>query len=152
LFLCDATPSDPLFSYCLPDSPAWRQESASVDADVILVSHTHLPFVKRLGTRTVVNPGSLGQPKDGGPEASYAVWQDGAVTLRKVTYPVDRTVAKLKELPLPAGIAVALKHLLRTGHLRRPEMFDNGALTAQFASRDNLRGTAVESARNRRVA
>jgi putative phosphoesterase len=115
LFLCHATPSDPLFAYCPPDSPAWRHESASVDADIILVGHTHLPFVKRFGTRTVVNPGSLGQPKDGGPEASYAVWEDGAVTLRKVAYPVDRTVAKMKELALPAGIAVDLEHLLRTG-------------------------------------
>ena len=68
-----------------------------------------------IGTRTVVYPGSLGQPKDGGPDASYAVWQDGAVTLRTVAYPVDRTVAKVNALPLPAGIAVALEHLLRTG-------------------------------------
>ena len=98
-----------------PDSPAWTQESASVDADIILVGHTHLPFVKRFGARTVVNPGSLGQPKDGGPDASYAVWQDGEVMLRKVAYPVDRTVAKIKELPLPTGIAIALEHLLRTG-------------------------------------
>jgi protein phosphatase len=101
-FLCHATPSDPLFAYCPPESPAWSQECASVDADIILVGHTHLPFVKRFGTRTVVNPGSLGQPKDGGPDASYAVWQDGEVTLRKVPYPVDRTVAKIRELPLPA--------------------------------------------------
>lgn len=114
-FLCHATPSDPLFAYCAPDSRAWAQECATVDADIILVGHTHLPFVKRVGTRTVVNPGSLGQPKDGGPDASYAVWQDGEVTLRKVSYPVDRTVAKIKALPVPAGIAVALEQLLRTG-------------------------------------
>jgi putative phosphoesterase len=113
--LCHATPSDPLFAYCPPGSPAWADESAAVDADIILVGHTHLPFVKRFGTRTVVNPGSLGQPKDGRPDASYAVWQDGEVTLRKVPYPVDRTVAKIKELPLPAAIAAALEHLLRTG-------------------------------------
>jgi diadenosine tetraphosphatase ApaH/serine/threonine PP2A family protein phosphatase len=113
--LCHATPSDPLFAYCPPDSPAWSHESASVDADIILVGHTHLPFIKRFGTRTVVNPGSLGQPKDGGPDASYAIWQDGDVTLRKVAYPVDRTIAKINELPLPAGIAVTLEHLLRTG-------------------------------------
>src|SRR4030095_14734147 len=58
LFLCHATPSDPLFAYCPPDSPALRQESASVHANLILVGHTHLPFVKRFWTRTVVNPGS----------------------------------------------------------------------------------------------
>jgi protein phosphatase len=90
-------------------------EIAAVDADVILVGHTHLPFVRRIGNRTVVNPGSLGQPKDGGPDASYAVWQDGEFTLRKMKYPVDRTVAKIADLPLPTEIAAALRHLLETG-------------------------------------
>src|ERR1700686_3992548 len=98
-FLCHATPSDPLFAYCPPDSPAWSQECASVDTDIILVGHTHLPFTRTFDGRTVVNPGSLGQPKDGRPEASYAVWQDGEMTLCKVRYPVERTVAKIKELP-----------------------------------------------------
>lgn len=113
--LCHATPTDPLFAYCPPDSPAWVDEAAGVDADVLLVGHTHLPFVRRVGTRTVVNPGSLGQPKDGGPEASYAVWQDGTFTLRKAKYPVDRTVAKIAELPLSSEIAAALGRLLETG-------------------------------------
>jgi len=115
-FLCHATPSDPLFAYCPPESPAWAAESATVDADIILVGHTHLPFNKRFGPRMVVNPGSLGQPKDGGPEASYAVWQDGEVTLRKVRYQVERTIAKIAALPLPIEIAAALRHLLETGN------------------------------------
>jgi putative phosphoesterase len=114
-FLCHATPSDPLFAYCPPDSRAWVDEIAAVDADVILVGHTHLPFVRRIGNRTVVNPGSLGQPKDGGPDASYAVWQDGEFTLRKMKYPVDRTVAKIADLTLPSEITAALRHLLETG-------------------------------------
>jgi protein phosphatase len=62
-----------------------------------------------------VNPGSVGQPKDGAPDASYAVWEDGEITLRKVRYPVERTVAKIDELPLSAAIAQALRHVLETG-------------------------------------
>ena len=42
-FLCHATPMDPLLAYCPPGSPSWIDEAASVDADVILVGHTHLP-------------------------------------------------------------------------------------------------------------
>jgi protein phosphatase len=114
-FLCHATPSDPLFMYCPPESPAWATESAAVDAEIILVGHTHLPFVKQFGTRTVVNPGSLGQPKVGGPDASYAVWQDGEVTLRKVVYPVEQTVAKIAALPLPREVIASLCHVLETG-------------------------------------
>jgi protein phosphatase len=114
-FLCHATPSDPLFAYCPPDSPSWSQEASAIDADVILVGHTHLPFIRKVGHQTVLNPGSLGQPKDGGPDASYAVWQDGVLSLRKVKYPVERTIAKLDHLALPAEIATALKRLLETG-------------------------------------
>jgi predicted phosphodiesterase len=114
-FLCHATPSDPLFAYCPPDSPTWADECAAVNADVILVGHTHLPFIRQFGTRTVVNPGSLGQPKDGGPDGSYAVWEDGQFTLRKVRYPVERTVAKIAAQPLPADIVGALSRLLTTG-------------------------------------
>jgi len=126
-FLCHATPSDPLFAYCPPDSADWINESAAVDADLILVGHTHLPFIRRIGHRTVVNPGSLGQPKHGGPDASYAIWQDGDVSLRTVKYPVDRTVAKIEGLPLPPQISAALRQLLETGPL--PEMAENDALT-----------------------
>ena len=111
-FLCHATPTDPLFAYCPPASPAWTAEAASVEADVILVGHTHLPSFREVGHRTVVNPGGLGQPKDGGPDASYAVWEDGQFSLHKVKYPVERTVAKISQLALPADVSAALRPLL----------------------------------------
>jgi protein phosphatase len=82
---------------------------------VVLVGHTHLPFIRTVEHRTILNPGSLGQPKAGGPEASHAVWQDGALTLHKVAYPVECTAAKFDQLGLSAEIAAALKHLLETG-------------------------------------
>lgn len=115
-YLCHATPSDPLFAYCPPESPTWSREAEAVDADVILVGHTHLPFVKQVGSRTIVNPGSLGQPKHGDPRGSYAVWHDGAVTLHTVPYPVERTLEKLRRLPLAADVMDDLAHLLKTGH------------------------------------
>lgn len=115
VFLCHASPSDPLFAYCPPDSPQWTDEVARLDADLILVGHTHLPFIKTVAERQIVNPGSLGQPKHGGPQASYAVWQDGEITLRTVPYLLERTIAKLKRVPLPTDIVDALAHLLQTG-------------------------------------
>jgi diadenosine tetraphosphatase ApaH/serine/threonine PP2A family protein phosphatase len=84
--------------------------------DVILVGHTHVPFVRTVGIRQIVNPGSLGQPKHGGPHASYAEWQDGVISLRTVPYPVERTVGKLRQLPLAADVVEALAHLLQTGN------------------------------------
>ncbi len=112
-----AVPSDPLFGYCPPDSPRWRQEVALVDADILLVGHTHLPFVRQFGEKQVVNPGSLGQPKTGRPAACYAVWDGGAIELRSFEYPFEETIRKIDALPIAAGIRTGLANVLRHGGL-----------------------------------
>lgn len=115
-FLCHATPSDLLYEYRPPDSPLWAlEEESSSGADVILAGHTHLPFCRTFGQRTVVNPGSLGQSKTGYPRARYAVWQDGHFELKGYEYPVDVTVGKILSLLLPEAIKRDLIHVLRTG-------------------------------------
>lgn len=112
-----AAPSDPLFKY-LPHDMAdeeLAEEIAHIEADVILMGHTHRPFVRRVGGKWIVNPGSLGQPKDGDPRAAYAVWGDGEVTLCRCAYPVEETIRQLRSQPLPLGIIESLARVLRTG-------------------------------------
>src|SRR5579872_1315456 len=67
-YLCHAKPSDPLYAYCPEQSEDWIYELDKVQADVLLVGHTHTPFIRSIGNRVVVNPGSLGQPKTGKPD------------------------------------------------------------------------------------
>jgi putative phosphoesterase len=114
-YLCHAVPSDPLFSYCHANAAQWLREVEGVRADFIFVGHTHLPALRTIGACTVVNPGSLGQPKTGSPQACYAVWEDGKVSLRSYGYPVDSAVAKLRALPLDAGLREELAAILQTG-------------------------------------
>ncbi|MFB3778371.1 MAG: metallophosphoesterase [Bryobacteraceae bacterium] len=114
-FLCHATPSDPLFRYLRPESPDWPAELAQADADVLLVGHTHLPFRAVLGGREVVNPGSVGQPKHGSPEACYAVWEDGRFLLRSSTYRADLTARKVSGLPIDKRIGGRLADVLMRG-------------------------------------
>lgn len=114
-FAVHATPSDPLYRYLGPDDPAWQTELPEVAADVTLVGHTHLPFDRLIGGKRVVNPGSVGQPKDGDPRAAYAVIDNGVITLKRAEYPVERTTAALKEQGLPGPVVAALTALLRTG-------------------------------------
>jgi putative phosphoesterase len=118
-FLCHAAPSNPLFQYLPADSPdeVWKEEIKNINADYILLGHTHEPFQKRIGNRWVINPGSVGQPKGDGPLASYAVWQDGEVALKKVPYDVERTIAKIKQTGLAPQIKAGLRHILRFGSL-----------------------------------
>lgn len=119
--LCHAIPSDPLFAYCLPDSDRWEAELGQAHADVLLVGHTHIPFLREFGQRVVVNPGSLGQPKGGSPAARYAVWEtargrDG-IELRSFDYPFERTIAKIDALPIRQEIRNTLAAVLRDGGL-----------------------------------
>ena len=63
--LCHGVPSDPLFTYCLPDSDRWEKELELANADILLVGHTHLPFVRQYwwaGGRESRKPG----PTEGG--------------------------------------------------------------------------------------
>jgi putative phosphoesterase len=65
-------PWAPLEGRIYPDFTDWpRFESSS--EEVILLGHTHYPMLKRLGGKTIVNPGSVGQPRSRSGVAEYAV-------------------------------------------------------------------------------
>jgi len=72
-------------------------------------------MIRRLGRRTVINPGSVGQPRDGDPRASYTVIEDGDVVLKRIAYDVERTIRDFRALPLPAELVDGLASILRTG-------------------------------------
>ena len=80
---------DPLYDYRLTPhaSGEFLDEILSgVEADVLVVGHTHIPFRLKHGDTLIVNPGSVGQPLDGDRRASYAIWDDGRITLSRVEY------------------------------------------------------------------
>ncbi len=113
-----AAPSDPLFKYLPPDSPEreWESEAAFAHhPDVLLLGHTHLPLVKSVDTTTVVNPGSVGQPKGGDPRAAYAVWEDGEISLRQAAYDLWQTADAFTKTDLLPGDVVRLVAILRSG-------------------------------------
>ncbi len=92
--LVHATPHDPLYRAVGPDPTAWPAELDGVDAETVLVGHTHLQFDLALGRHRVINPGSVGLPLDGDPRPAYAVLEGGRITLRRVAYPIDRTIGR----------------------------------------------------------
>lgn len=112
-----ASPLSPLHRY-LPNpltEDALAMEIEKVDADVILMGHTHLPSILHALGKMVINPGSVGQPKQGDPRASYAVWEDGEARLMKTEYPVEETVRQIEAMPLESAIIARLSQILRTG-------------------------------------
>ncbi len=65
--LVHATPRDPLDEFAPPDAEFWARRLADVEADVVCVGHTHQPYVLEVGDKLVINPGSVGLPRDGDP-------------------------------------------------------------------------------------
>lgn len=115
-FLCHAVPTEPLYTYIAPDDARhWERECKFAgQPDFLLVGHTHLPMIKRIGRTTIVNPGSVGQPKNGDPRACYALWRDGEIELRRVIYDVESTVSDLAACATPRT-AQQLAQVLMTG-------------------------------------
>ena len=116
-YLCHATPSDPLYGYCPAESDRWAKEVEAIKVDYLLVGHTHTPFIRQVGSTTVVNPGSLGQPKTGKPDACYAVWYDDHFELKQFSYPYTETLQKLQQLPVSEEVKHDLETVLVSGSL-----------------------------------
>ncbi len=115
--LVHATPRDPLDEWGPPDPAFWERRLQDVEADVVCVGHTHLPYVLEVGEKLVINPGSLGQPRDGDPRGSYAIIEDYKVELRRLEYPVEETVRVIEESGLPDDVRETLIDVFRTGQV-----------------------------------
>jgi len=113
---CHATPSDPLFRYLRTREKDLEQEIMLAGSpDFLFFGHTHWPLLKQIGKTTILNPGSVGQPKDGDTRAAYAVWKDGKLELRRITYSMESTVEAYARTPLAAPDVESLVAVLRTG-------------------------------------
>jgi putative phosphoesterase len=126
--LVHATPRDPLDEFAIADVDFWSRRLHDVDAQVICVGHTHHPYVLEVGDKLIVNPGSVGQPRDGDPRASYAVIENQRVELKRIEYPVEDTVRTVLESSLPEPAKALLAEVFRTGQNAKP---DSGRLRAE---------------------
>ncbi|MGC8975709.1 MAG: metallophosphoesterase family protein [Thermoprotei archaeon] len=129
LYAVHGSPRNPLYGYLkpgLPNDELIMQLSASllttkpklVDADLILVGHTHIPMNVVVGGNTrVVNPGSCGQPRDGDARASYIIYdvENNAFEIHRIKYDVERVVRKLQQLQLDKSYTEWIAKILRNG-------------------------------------
>lgn len=78
-----------------------------VEADIIVMGHTHIPYIKKLGQTLLVNPGSVGRPKDGDPRAAFCVIDIDAkreetvkAKILRVKYDVQIVAAEIRKSEL----------------------------------------------------
>ena len=110
------SPYDPLNEYVFPQE-AERRAVEFLDltgADLLILGHTHVPYVHGSGRRMVVNPGSVGQPRDGDPRASYMLIDlkggEETVDHRRVEYDIEEVASRMHSIGLPEMLAVRLFH------------------------------------------
>jgi putative phosphoesterase len=94
LCMVHGSPWEPYGDYLNASSPAFRR-CDELDADILLLGHTHVPMVKRFGRTLVVNPGSLGESRElefrG--MVSYAIVDTDTEDVEIVRFPNPRLAA-----------------------------------------------------------
>ena len=110
--VCHGSPRDPLWEYVFDRGTA-AEAMRSAETPHCCNGHTHVPAVIDLpGGRRMINPGSVGQPRDGDPRAAYA-WLEtatAAVELRRVEYDIGKTQDRMRARRLPDVLADRLAH------------------------------------------
>ncbi|KPN29216.1 phosphodiesterase [Halolamina pelagica] len=87
--------------YVYPDE--FSTVGAPVDTDLLAMGHTHVQGAETVDGTLVVNPGSVGQPRDGEPGAAYAIVDidDQTADLRRVDYDIDAVRNRVRAAGLP---------------------------------------------------
>lgn len=78
--------------------------------DVLVLGHTHIQHYEAYDEGIVMNPGSVGQPRDGDPRAAFAVLDLDAMTVteHRVPYDIDQVKDAVDRAGLPARIGERL--------------------------------------------
>lgn len=76
----------------------------------LILGHTHVQHAATIGGKLLINPGSVGQPRDDDPRAAYAVLDtdDQTVELGRTRYDVDAVISKVEDTELPIEIGTRL--------------------------------------------
>jgi diadenosine tetraphosphatase ApaH/serine/threonine PP2A family protein phosphatase len=123
--LFHGSPVDPVWHYVL-DSEAASSAFAASTGPLLLVGHSHFALmidadlaggrapdgtgVDLSMSRWLLNPGSVGQPRDGDPRAAWLLLDLEArfASFRRVAYPIERTQSEMREAGLPEALAARL--------------------------------------------
>ncbi|MDE3089026.1 MAG: metallophosphoesterase family protein [Chloroflexota bacterium] len=130
--LVHGSPRYPIWEYVLTPAVA-RTNFDFFDTPICFMGHTHVPVVYRIRSldrattadslpensplklnpdRMMINPGSVGQPRDGDPRAAYALLDLDAMTLThsRVDYDIAATQEKMEQFGLPRRLITRLSY------------------------------------------
>jgi putative phosphoesterase len=88
------------FDYIYPDTPPDKIDRMleGVHCDFLLAGHTHVPMIRQFSGLTMLNPGSVGQPRDGDWRASCMVFDTATqkTEIIRLEYDIEKTCGKIR--------------------------------------------------------
>src|SRR3954454_6634327 len=121
-----ASARDRVGEYVLSEHTALASLLATT-APLVLVGHSHVALgigwddhllegglapagttIERSGSRFLLNPRSVGQPRDGDPRAAWLLLDEETAMFNRVEYDIGATQSEIRELGLPVGLATRL--------------------------------------------
>ena len=84
---------------------------SSLNCDVLVLGHTHVQFKKEYPSGIVINPGSVGQPRDENPDAAFAILDtdSGKAHLHRTSYDIEKVIGDIISTPLPQVLGLRLR-------------------------------------------
>lgn len=105
ILLCHGSPRDPdEYVYARDVDDGFLTQNR---VDILILGHTHIPFARRFSSGLIMNPGSVGQPRDGNPAASFSLLDTETLDVEnlRVDYDIDRTADAILQVGLPERFA-----------------------------------------------
>lgn len=106
IFVAHGTPRNPLKEYLFPGTSnrTLVKMTQEANSDIIVLGHTHIPLEEMIQGKLIINPGSVGQPRDRNPKASYKILKLGRnrkTIHRRAPYKIKKTEQKIIDSGLP---------------------------------------------------
>ncbi|MHA1410429.1 MAG: metallophosphoesterase family protein [Candidatus Odinarchaeia archaeon] len=114
IYVTHGSPFDNLFEYVYPSAKRrWGAFFEKTDADIVILGHTHIPMLIKEGkNKLIINPGSVGQPRDNDPRASYCnlIISNNKITVKfnRVEYNINKSADAIRKNGLPYFLAERL--------------------------------------------
>ncbi len=109
ILMVHGSPRNPIWEYVYPPDVD-DNFVKDLEFDIIIMGHTHIPFIKKIGKKLILNPGSVGQPRDSNPQASFAVVDIDKFSAKivRMDYDIDKASQKIIKAGLPEFLALRL--------------------------------------------
>jgi predicted phosphodiesterase len=116
ILICHGSPNSLVDEYFFPSPVTFKdvlkKYSVKAKTNIVILRHTHIPFIQRFSEGYVINPGSVGQPRSEDPRASYILMtvenSEADLKHRLVEYKFRKVADRIVEVGLPSFLAERL--------------------------------------------